>query len=419
MNPQLIKTMDAQKQVRLHKVLVDAVNNNLKQIFTAGCKADKVIEYSLKSNKRWGARDRAFIASATYDIVRWIRLFDFCLKGNSRFEPQKLHDFYGIIAVYLILNKQQLPDWKEFSGITEKLVKLRHQQALQIPAIAQSYPDWLFNLAEKALASDWLSNAAALNQQAPTILRVNTLKISIDKLLNLLQKQGINCTKVNTCEDALLVTGKPNLFKLDLFKQGFFELQDVSSQQVARFLNVKPGEKVIDACAGAGGKTLHLAALMQNKGRIISMDVEDWKLAELKKRAARAGASNIETVLITSNDTIKNMAGKADKLLLDVPCSGLGVLRRNPDSKWKLTPEFINGVIHLQQQILSSYSDMLKPGGILVYATCSILPAENRMQIDRFLQNNNQFEWVEDKIILPAQHGFDGFYMAKLKRRAN
>lgn len=417
MNLQWIKTMET-KQVKLHKVLVDAVNNNLKQIFGAGRKADKVIEYALKSNKSWGARDRAFIASTTYDIVRWIRLYDFCLKGNMHFEPKKLHEFYGIIAVHLILNNQFLPDWKEFSGITDGLVKLRHQQALQIPAIAQSYPDWLFNLAEAELTTDWLHNAAALNQQAQTVLRVNTLKVSIDKLLNLLQQQGVDCAKVNHCEDALLVTGKPNLFKLDLFKLGFFELQDVSSQHVARFLNVKPGDKVIDACAGAGGKSLHLAALMQNKGKIISMDVEDWKLTELKKRAARAGAGNIETVLIAGDATIKNLSGKADKLLLDVPCSGLGVLKRNPDSKWKLTPEFINSVIKLQQQILNTYSVMLKPGGVLVYATCSILPAENRMQIDRFLQDNTQFKLVEDKVILPALHGFDGFYMAKLIHRA-
>lgn len=410
--------MEQQRMMKLHKVLVDAVNNNLKLIFSAGRKADKVIEYALKSNKNWGARDRAFIASTTYDVVRWIRLYDFCLKGNQNFEPKKLHDFFGIIAVHLILNNQVLPEWKEFTGITESLVKSRHLQAKQIPAIAQSYPDWLFNMAETQLDDAWVSNAAALNQQAQTVLRVNTLKISVEKLLVLLNQQGIECNQINDCEDALLVTGKPNLFKLDLFKQGFFEMQDVSSQQVARFLNVKPGEKVIDACAGAGGKSLHLAALMQNKGKIISMDVEEWKLVELKKRAARAGAGNIETQLITGEDTIKNLAGKADKLLLDVPCSGLGVLKRNPDSKWKLTPEFINGVIALQQQILSSYSVMLKSGGTLVYATCSILPAENRGQIEHFLQNHPEFKLIEDKVMLPAENGFDGFYMAKLLRNA-
>jgi len=173
---------------------------------------------------------------------------------------------------------------------------------------------------------------------------------------------------------------------------------------------------VIDACAGGGGKTLHLAALMQNKGRIIALDTENWKLEELKKRARRAGASNmIETRLIESSKTIKRLENSADRLLLDVPCSGLGVLKRNPDAKWKLSLESIEKVKELQQKILNDYLFMLKPGGLMVYSTCSILPSENERQIDKILAERKELQLIKQKMLYPSQ-GYDGFYMALMKK---
>jgi 16S rRNA (cytosine967-C5)-methyltransferase len=172
----------------------------------------------------------------------------------------------------------------------------------------------------------------------------------------------------------------------------------------------------VDACAGAGGKTLHLSALMKNKGRILAMDSEGWKLDELKKRARRSGAANIETRTIDSSKAIKRLDKSADRLLLDVPCSGLGVLKRNPDAKWKLSPEFIDRVRNTQQTIISDYSKIVKPGGMMVYSTCSLLPSENEDQVKTFLSSEkNEFELIEEKKIMPSE-GFDGFYMARLKR---
>jgi 16S rRNA (cytosine967-C5)-methyltransferase len=195
-----------------------------------------------------------------------------------------------------------------------------------------------------------------------------------------------------------------------------FEVQDAASQTVAPFMKVEPGMRVIDACAGAGGKTLHLAALKKNKGRLIAMDVEQWKLDELQKRARRAGVSNLENKVIDSTKAIKRLAGTADRLLLDVPCSGLGVLKRNPDAKWKLSPEFIEGVIRLQQSIVTDYSNMVKPGGMMVYATCSIFPSENEKQVEQFLEKKgNDFSLEEMQHVWPSE-GFDGFFMARLKR---
>jgi len=189
-------------------------------------------------------------------------------------------------------------------------------------------------------------------------------------------------------------------------------MQDLGSQYIAALLNPSPDTLTIDACAGAGGKTLHLAQLMKNKGKIISMDVVGKKLKELEKRAIRNDISIVKTELI-SNSTISDYASTADFLLLDVPCSGIGVLKRNPDDKWKLSSSRIQELAQIQEDILTRYSIMLKPGGTMVYATCSILPVENEHQVNKFLQNHPSYQLQEQKTILPSDGG-DGFFMAKL-----
>jgi 16S rRNA (cytosine967-C5)-methyltransferase len=177
--------------------------------------------------------------------------------------------------------------------------------------------------------------------------------------------------------------------------------------------------RVMDACAGAGGKTLHLAAMMENKGQVIATDIYQNKLNELKRRGRRAGAHNIETRLVDSSKVIKKLHDKMDRLLIDAPCSGLGVLRRNPDAKWKLQPEFIDEIKATQADILDKYSKVVKAGGELVYATCSILPSENSAQVQAFLatETGAAFEFIEDKTLLTHRDGFDGFYMARLKKK--
>ena len=206
------------------------------------------------------------------------------------------------------------------------------------------------------------------------------------------------------------------MYKRQAFQNGYFELQDASSQLVAPFLKAEKGMKICDVCAGAGGKTLHLSAITENKGQIIAMDIFKNKLFELKRRAKRNNAFNIETRLIENNKSIKRLHGKIDRLLIDAPCSGLGVLRRNPDSKWKLSQNFLDKIKDTQQEILKRYSPMLKENGKLVYATCSILPSENELQIKKFLktEQGKKFKVEDEKKISPAQSGFDGFYMARL-----
>jgi 16S rRNA (cytosine967-C5)-methyltransferase len=183
-------------------------------------------------------------------------------------------------------------------------------------------------------------------------------------------------------------------------------------------MNLEPGLRVVDACAGAGGKTLHIASLMENKGQIIALDIYGNKLNELKRRAKRNGAFNIETRAIETTKVIKKLYDQADRVLIDAPCSGLGVLRRNPDAKWKLQPEFIEEIKKTQQDILQQYSRIVKPGGQLVYATCSILPSENEKQIQDFLASEfgKEFTFARDKKVLSHKSGYDGFYMALLER---
>lgn len=402
--------------MKLHKNLIDAVVKSLQLIFNDGKYADKVIEKVLQSDKRWGARDRAFIAENTYEMVRWWRLIRFIAGYNQVKEEQLTYEAgWQLFGVWLLLSGEQLPPWKEFEEIDREQVKHLSAHALHIRKVKESIPDWLDELGEKELGSNWDKELLALNHAAPVVIRTNTLKTTRGRLAKQLAELDIETFPVAGADAALVLKKRANLFTLPFFKDGLFEVQDASSQLVADFLQVKPGMRVIDACAGAGGKSLHLAALMGNKGRIISMDTEQWKLDELKRRGRRAGANIIETRLIEGSKTIKRLHDSADRLLLDVPCSGLGVLRRNPDAKWKLDMTFINKVRQMQANILSAYSVMLKPGGLMVYATCSILPSEDEEQVKSFLDKHPQFEKLNERRV-SATEGFDGFYMALMKR---
>ena len=402
--------------MRLHRNLCFATVDGLLLIFNEGNYADKVVQQLLKRDKRWGSRDRGFVAETTYDIVRWKRLY--AEIANVK-EPFSRDDIWRLFAVWATLKGITLPDWKYFEGTPTRKIKGRFDELSKIRKIKESFPDWMDELILKELGEKvWNKEAAALNEQAEVILRVNTLKTTKEKLKAELFDLDIETEEIKGYPDALKLVERGNVFTTDAFKNGWFEVQDASSQLVAEFLDIKSGMKVVDTCAGAGGKTLHIAALMENKGQVIAMDIYENKLKELKRRAKRAGAHNIEIRVIDSTKPIKKLYNKADRVLIDAPCSGLGVLRRNPDAKWKMQPEFIEKIKKTQIEILNSYSKMVAPGGKLVYATCSILPSENNQQVEKFLasENGKEFTFVKDKKILSHQSGFDGFYMALLEK---
>lgn len=397
--------------MKFYHPTIEAVVQALRLIVEENKYADKVIEKSLKQNPKWGARDRRFIAETTYDIVRWYRL----LKESAGAAG---NDFRTLIGAYFTLRGVQLPPWEEFRHIDQKKITAQRNSLLRIRKVRQSIPDWLDELGEQELGERWDTELPALNEEAPVVLRVNTIRTTLDQLRQRLMDDNVETIPIDGFSDALIVARRQNVFRLKAFLDGDFEVQDAASQAVAPFLNVAPGMRVIDACAGAGGKTLHLAALMKNKGRLIALDVEQWKLDELKKRARRGGISNLETRLIDSPRVIKRLAGTADRLLLDVPCSGLGVLRRNPDAKWKLSDMYLTEVRALQQQILNDYCRMIRPGGQMVYATCSILPTENEKQVTAFLEGKaDSFTLTKERRFWPSE-GFDGFYMALIEANA-
>jgi len=403
--------------MRLHRNLVFTTIDSLMAIFNEGEYADKVVARALKKDKRWGSHDRKFVAETIYEIVRWKRLYVEIAEVKEPFDRDKI---WRIFAVWAVLRGYTLPDWKYFEETPVRRIKGKFDELTKTRKFKESIPDWMDELGVKELGEEiWTKELAAQNEQAKVILRVNRLKTTKEKLRAMLMDLNIETEFHADYPDALILTERANVFLTDAFKDGLFEVQDASSQLVAYFLDVQPGMRVVDTCAGAGGKTLHLASLMENKGQLIAMDLYESKLKQLKIRAKRNGAFNIEPRVIESTKTIKKLHEKADRVLIDAPCSGLGVLKRNPDSKWKLQPEFIENIKKIQAEVLENYSKIVKPGGKLVYATCSVLPSENQEQIQHFLTTEigKEFTFVQDKKVLAHQSGFDGFYMALLERK--
>lgn len=403
--------------MRLHRNLVFATIDSLHSIFNEQKPADKVLRSVLKRDKRWGSRDRSFIAETTYDIVRWKRLYQEIAEVKPPFDRDNL---FRLFVVWATLRGILLPDWKQFEGKPTRKIKGRFDALSKVRVLRESIPDWLDALGLEAHGKEqWTKELHELNRQAEVVLRTNTLKTSRKDLAQILKVEEIDTKLAGETPEGLILTQRSNVFTTSAFKSGLFEVQDINSQRVAHYAQVKPGMRVIDACAGAGGKSLHLSALMENKGQIIALDIFTNKLEELKRRARRNGAHNIETRLIDSRKTIKKLQSSADLVLIDAPCTGTGVLKRNPDAKWKLSQEFLEEVTKTQQNILFDYSAMVKPKGTLIYATCSILPQENQEQVKQFLSSDRgqEFTLISQKTLLPSATGFDGFFMARLEKK--
>jgi 16S rRNA (cytosine967-C5)-methyltransferase len=399
--------------MKLHPNILNSVINSLKKIFSEGAHADDVVRNLLQSNPKWGSRDRRFIAGSIYTIVRWWKRYLF-IAGTTEQDTQC---FENVLSVYLQETYGSDLETPLPIPVNEVAYKERVAQAALIRAVEGSIPEWMDTLCANELGEEiWTKELAVLNKEADVFIRVNTLKTNPNQAIGVLQKEEINASAFGVYPETLKLAERKPLQRLASFLKGMYEVQDAGSQVIAHYLDPSPNAKVIDACAGAGGKSLHIAALMKNKGQIISMDIEAPKLKELERRATRAGVDIIKTKAITSG-TISALKNSADYVLLDVPCSGIGVLRRNPDDKWKLSKERIDTLVNIQQRILQEYSMMVKNGGVLVYATCSILPSENDKQIDAFLAVNKQFELEKKQTVYPSQGG-DGYFMARLIKKA-
>ncbi|HLA34191.1 MAG TPA: RsmB/NOP family class I SAM-dependent RNA methyltransferase [Rhodocyclaceae bacterium] len=405
--------------------------------------ADGVLSAFFRTHKS-GGRDRAFIAETVYAVLRHKRWLERLagvsplptrgkLAAFSAASPRELV-ILALVRVRGFTRRQY--DAALSKGEHEWLAALRELPEPELSLAEQlDFPDWLTErLAARMSAEDLRALAQGLNNPAPLDLRVNLLKASREDVLQHLQREGLAASPCAYAPHGIRLKGKPSLQRHPLFLDGQFEVQDEGSQLLAHLVAPKRGEMIVDFCAGAGGKTLSLGALMRTTGRLYAFDVVDKRLAKLKPRAARAGLSNVHTACLASetDPRVKRLAGKIDRVLVDAPCSGLGTLRRNPDLKWRQTPQSIAELIAKQAAILASASRLLKPGGRLVYATCSILREENEDIVDAFLAAHPNFHRLSCKETLAAQnivvdcemdmhlsphrHGTDGFYAAVLEK---
>jgi len=400
--------------LNFHSSHIKEIFRVLMLIFNEGMPADKAIEKIMRANKRWGVKERSFVSEHIYDILRHWRLLNNIAGEEETVSEKSLWRVFGIL---LLLKEFELPESGNFNSIKPDQVSSKFEKFQRVRAIRESVPDWLDKLGEKELGKNWDKIIHALNQRPTVVLRANSLKTNPRELQTKLEEERIATALIPWSPEALELDFTRNVFRTESFREGLFEVQDGASQMVAHFLDVKPGMRVVDACAGAGGKTLHIAALMKNKGRIIALDNKEWKLQELRKRASRAGVNITEIRLIDSSKVYKRLRDTADRLLLDLPCSGLGVLRRNPDTKWKLQPDELQRVIQVQRELLAQYCSITKVGGKMLYCTCSILPSEGEEQIKHFLmEHSDSWKLLEEKRYSPEINNCDGFYMGLLER---
>ena len=387
--------------LRIHSNLLDGILEILKESFSSKIYAHRIIENQLKSKRKWGSRDRAFVAKHSYEMIRWWRLLWFLKGEEPSLSKDKLNELFEVYRSWAIEETLSIP------------------KNLSI-GIAQSYAPWFDKIAEKELGKEWVSISEALNREANVILRANSIKTTKDELLKILSAEGIETRETKISAEAIVLKKRKNLKNLTSFKSGLFEIQDGGSQLIPDFLNPVEGDKIIDCCSGAGGKALSLAAKIKNRGEILCIDTNRKKLEELENRANRAGVTCIKTLHYKNKKDLKKISNWSSKLLLDVPCSGTGVIRRDVDIKWKLNPKILAYTIDLQREILDTYSSLLKPGGILIYATCSILTSENEDQVYKFLNRNNTlFELQKQKRLSPMNEDSDGYYVAVLKKIRN
>ena len=425
------------------------------QLLTFTQPADAALSAFFRARKS-GGKDRAFIAETAYAVLRRKRLLERLAAAGPNLEPSFLapgatpkrgpktsgpRRISPRELVLLSLSRVRGMSQRQLEGAlmpgeAEWLAEIRRQTEPELSLAEQlDFPDWLAErLAPRMSPEDLLALARALNTPAPLDLRVNTLKAEPVAVVTRLAADGIVATPTPFSPIGLRLKTKPYLQKHPAYLDGSIEVQDEGSQLLGFLLAPKRGEMVVDFCAGAGGKTLILGAMMRSTGRLYAFDVSDKRLAKLKPRAARAGLSNVHPACLSGeNDTrVKRLQGKVDRVLVDAPCSGLGTLRRNPDLKWRQSPQSVDELTVKQAAILAAAAKLLRPGGRLVYATCSILAEENEAIVDAFLAGHADFHRVSAKDLLAAQgiaiecgedmrlapqtHGTDGFYAAVLER---
>jgi 16S rRNA (cytosine967-C5)-methyltransferase len=417
--------------MRLPPAILANAEEVLREILRFAAPADTTLSRYFKDHPRLGGRERGGIAECVYNVLRNKSFYtDFSEAGGG-----------ATMRRLTLLGMADAVGVESLGGLTEEEVAwveriLAIDRKVMHKSMRSNMPKWLFDkLVEQMGEEETLLLADGMNAPAPLDLRVNTMKATREAVAEELAQAPIRSTPTPFSPTGLRVLQKPALQNLPLFKSGAIEVQDEGSQVLSAIVGAKRGEMVVDFCAGAGGKTLALGAIMRNTGRLYAFDVSEKRLAKLKPRMARSGLSNVHPVQIAHerDAKIKRLAGKIDRVLVDAPCSGLGTLRRNPDVKWRQKPDAIGELQVKQAAILAGAARLLKGGGRLVYATCSFLDDENDFIAKQFLETHPDFELVpmnkvlaEQKIelemgdylkLLPHKHQTDGFFAAVFERK--
>jgi len=419
---------------------VQAAIELLSQSLTSQTPVDRLMAGYFRQRRYIGSKDKAVVSGYFYGVVRQRAQLEYLLTQNG-LQISARH----LMAAYLQLDESDIDLKQTFTGqrhqprpLTsfDQIAKISPEQLQQAPEYVQlEVPKWLEPKLKHSLGEQYLAEMNALSARAPTDLRVNTLKADRVSVHDELLKQGIPCAPGKCSPWSLRLEQRAAINNLGSFKRGEIEVQDEGSQILALITGASPGETVIDFCAGAGGKSLAMAAMMNNKGTLYACDVHDKRLANLSKRARRAGVHNIRVKTLNSEQDkwVKQHEGMADLVLVDAPCSGTGTWRRNPDSRWNLMPDNLENLAELQASILANASRLVKPGGRLVYATCSLLTLENEDQRTRFLTEYpnfkaRSFDSLPEQItqkqagsvrLLTSLHATDGFYAAGFVKLKN
>jgi 16S rRNA (cytosine967-C5)-methyltransferase len=416
--------------LNLHRKLLDVATEALGLVLRFEQPADAVLNQYFRQHHALGHNDRAFVADTVYGVLRHKRVLDHMTDdGNAR---QLL---LGWVARFSGLNVSDISSALKSSEVDAMgELKAMPLEPASI-AVRTEFPDWVYErLAARLSEAEVIALGHTLQEPAPLDLRVNTFRTDRESVLRTLGKGGVQASATPYSPVGIRVTGKPSINREQLFLEGAIEVQDEGSQLVSYLLAPTRHDLVVDFCAGAGGKSLMLGAMMHSQGRLYAFDVSAARLARLKPRLKRSGLSNLHPHLLrTEHDPkVKRLAGKIDRVLVDAPCSGLGTLRRNPDLKWRQSPEGVLEMCAKQASILASASTLVKPGGRLVYATCSLLAEENEDVVDTFLKEHPEFTPVHCGKILrqqgveidagermrlwPHVHGTDGFFAAGFER---
>ena len=415
------------------KALLDSCSELLKLVLKFDQPADMILSRYFR-DMRLGPRERATLAETIYGVLRKKNLYTYLAQHGSG-APERRLAILGFVSDREFLNSA-LTD-QEIDWLT-RCNQVKPEDLMELHR--HNLPQWLVEPLKEQLGDDFWPLVESLNAPAGLDLRVNTLKDKRAEVQKEIAKVGLKTVATPYSPWGLRLADKSQLGKLDAFTRGAIEVQDEGSQLLALLVDAKRGEMVVDFCAGAGGKTLALGATMRSTGRLYAFDTSGHRLAALKPRLARSGLSNVHPVAIAHerDDRIKRLSGKIDRVLVDAPCSGLGTLRRNPDLKWRQTPKAIDELVAKQTAILQSASRLLKPGGRLVYATCSVLRQENEAIAEAFGSANKEFNILEAGPLLthlgvehaeklcrgpylrlwPYLHHTDGFFAAVWQKTA-